>query len=134
MASITREILIDVPPDQVWEVVSDFINGPLRMAPDLVTATTDLGDNTREVTFTHGTVVRERLITLDPDTRRFVYSVYAGTPTPLHDNAVMQIFPHGDNASRFVWSRDLLPDSLAAPYAATMDQALLLFKKTLESK
>ncbi|MGW4246026.1 SRPBCC family protein [Nocardia sp. NPDC004722] len=133
MTSITREIVIDVAPSEVWAVVSDFVDGPSRMAPGLVTTSIDLGEGIREVTFAHGTVVRERLITLDHEARRFVYSVFAGTPTPLHDNAVMQVFPHGDNATRLVWSRDILPDTLATPFTATMDRGLSIFKKTIES-
>ncbi|GAB0103997.1 hypothetical protein JMUB6875_29710 [Nocardia sp. JMUB6875] len=133
MASITREILIDAAPDEVWAVVADFGEGPLRMAPGLVVASVDLGAGLREVTFANGTVVRERLITVDHEARRFVYSVIGGTAAPLHDNAVWQVFAHGDNGSRFVWSRDILPDAMAAPYAATMDQALIIVKKTIES-
>ncbi|WP_040809040.1 SRPBCC family protein [Nocardia concava] len=133
MASITREVLIDAAPGDVWAIVADFAEGPLRMAPGLVAASVDLGDGVREVTFANGIVVRERLITLDHDARRFVYSVFDGTTTPLHDNAVWQVFAHGDNGTRFVWSRDILPDTMAGPYAATMDQGLIVMKKTFES-
>ncbi|MVU80463.1 SRPBCC family protein [Nocardia sp. ET3-3] len=133
MASISREILIDAAPAQVWALVADFAEGPVRMAPGLVTGSTDLGEGLREVSFAHGTVVRERLITLDHEARRFVYSVIGGTATPLHDNAVMHVLPHGDNGTRFVWSRDILPEAMAAPFAATMDQALIVIKKTIES-
>ncbi|WP_405135874.1 SRPBCC family protein [Nocardia sp. NBC_01388] len=133
MASISREILIDASSREVWAVVADFVDGPLLMAPGLVTASTDLSDGVREVTFAHGTVVRERLITVDHEARRFVYSVVGGTVTPLHDNAVMQVYTNGDNTTRFVWSRDILPDAMATAFTATMDQALIIFKKTVES-
>ncbi|MFJ4657443.1 SRPBCC family protein [Nocardia sp. NPDC088792] len=133
MASISREILIDVAPQEVWAVVADFVEGPLRMAPGLVTAGTDMGEGVREVAFAHGTVARERLITLDNEARRLVYSVIGGSATPLHDNAVMQVYPHGDNATRLTWTRDILPDAMATPFTATMDQALIVFKKTIES-
>ncbi|WP_405485823.1 SRPBCC family protein [Nocardia sp. NBC_00511] len=132
MASIVTEIVIDVAPEQVWAVVSDFAGGPLRMAPGLVTASASTGEGTREVTFTGGTVVRERLVTLDHEIRRFVYSVYDGSTPPVHDNAVIEVSAHGDGAARVVWSRDLLPEQLAGPYTATMQQGLSLFKKTLE--
>ncbi|MFI1914019.1 SRPBCC family protein [Nocardia sp. NPDC020380] len=133
MASISREILIDVAPEDVWAVVADFVGGPLRMAPGLVTASTDLGEGVREVSFAHGTVVRERLITVDEEARRFVYSVIGGTAIPLHDNSALQVALHDDNTTRLVWTRDILPDAMATPFTATMDQALTVFKKTIES-
>ncbi|WP_327140317.1 SRPBCC family protein [Nocardia sp. NBC_01327] len=128
-----REVLIDVAPEQVWELVSDFGAGPQRMAPGFVTDSHLTGEDTREVAFLGGTIVQERRITLDDEARRLVYSVYDGTTPPEHDNSVLQVFAREDGSTRLVWSRDILPDGLAGQYTATMEQGLALFKKVLES-
>ncbi|MQY26502.1 SRPBCC family protein [Nocardia aurantia] len=131
MASITREITIDAPPDEVWAVISDFGGGPARMAPGFVAESHATGPDTRTVTFVSGTVVHERLITVDHAARRFVYAVYDGTVPLLHDNAVMQVLPAEGGGTRFVWSRDLLPDSLAGPFAASMETGSETFRQAM---
>jgi hypothetical protein len=103
------------------------------MAPGFVTGSHATGPDTRTVTFVGGTVVHERLITVDHAARRFVYSVYDGTHPPAHDNAVMQVLPADGGGTRFVWSRDLLPDVLADPYAASMETGLETFRRAMES-
>jgi hypothetical protein len=87
----------------------------------------------RVVTFADGTVLRERLIALDDELRRLVYSAIGDTMQPAHDNASMQVVPHGDGRSRFVWIHDVRPDELTIPMAAGMDHGLNIFKQALES-
>jgi len=130
MASITKEITIETSADAAWEVISDFAAGPTRMAPGFVTDTHHEADH-RHVTFADGTTARERLISLDHDARRIVYSVVGGTAQPEHDNAAMHIIADGPHRCRLRWSRDVLPDTLAEPMAAVMDQGLVVIKRTL---
>lgn len=78
-------------------------------------------------------MLRERLIALDDEPRRLVFSVIGGTLQPEHDNASMQVVPHGDGGSRFVWIHDVRPDDLAIPMGAGMDHGLSIFKQTVES-
>ncbi|MGW6619796.1 SRPBCC family protein [Nocardia sp. NPDC055002] len=133
MASVHKEILIDADPAQVWAVISDFTDGPVRMAPGFVTDSQLVEPGVRTATFADGTVVRERLIALDEQARRIAYSVIGDTMRPAHDNASMQVFSHGDGHSRFVWIHDVQPDDLAAPMGAAMDHGLTIFKQTMES-
>ncbi|MBB5918679.1 uncharacterized protein YndB with AHSA1/START domain [Nocardia transvalensis] len=133
MATVHREIVIDAPPERVWAVISDFAEGPTRMAPGFVADCRVDGPDTRVVTFANGTVVHERLVTVDEAARRFVYYVYDGTAPIEHDNASWQLHATDDGGTRFVWSRDLLPDALAEPFAASMDHGLRVIKKTMES-
>lgn len=133
MASVQKEIIIDADPADVWAIISDFTNGPVRMAPGFVTDSRLDEPDVRVVTFANGTVVRERLIALDDELRRLVFSVIGGTMQPAHDNASMQVVPHGDGRSRFVWIHDLRPDDLITPMGAGMDQGLTIFKQTVES-
>ncbi|MGW4774531.1 SRPBCC family protein [Nocardia sp. NPDC004278] len=133
MASVQKEIIIDVDPAAVWAIISDFTDGPVRMAPGFVTDSRLDEPDVRVVTFADGTVVRERLIALDDERRRFVFSIIGDTIQPAHDNASMQVVPHGDGHSRFVWIHDVRPDDLTIPMGAVMDRALSIFKQTVES-
>ncbi|NMM88216.1 MxaD family protein [Rhodococcus sp. SRB_17] len=134
MASVQKEIIIDADPADVWVVIGDFTDGPVRMAPGFVTDSRLDEPDVRIATFADGTVVRERIIALDDQTRRLAYSVIGGTMAPTHDNASMQVFPHGDGRSRFVWIHDVQPDNLAIPMGAAMEHGLSIFKQMMESR
>lgn len=133
MTSVQREIIIEADAADVWAVVGDFVDGPLRMAPGFVTDSRLDEPEVRVVTFANGSVLRERLIALDNEVRRLVFSVIGGTMQPTHDNASMQVFSEGGSRSRFVWIHDVRPDDLAFPMGAGMDRGLTIFKETLES-
>ena len=131
MASISREIVIESGAEDVWQVIGDFATGPSRMAQGFVVDTkTEAGF--RIVTFADGTVVRERLIAVDHDARRIVYSVVGGDVQPEHDNAAMQVVADGKTRCRLVWIRDVLPDALAAPMAEAMSHGIAVIKRTLD--
>ncbi|WP_043628465.1 SRPBCC family protein [Nonomuraea candida] len=132
MTSVHKEIIIDTEPAAVWAIIGDFAGGPVRMAPGFVTASRLDEPDLRVVTFADGTVLRERLIALDDELRRLVFSIVGGTMRPAHDNASMQVFPHGDGRSRFVWIHDVRPDDLAGPIGAGMEHGLSVFKQTVE--
>ncbi|HET8993163.1 MAG TPA: SRPBCC family protein [Rhodococcus sp. (in: high G+C Gram-positive bacteria)] len=134
MASVQKEIIIDTDPVDVWAVVGDFTDGPVRMAPGFVTDSVLAEPGIRIATFADGTIARERLIGIDDRTRRLAYSVIGDTMQPTHDNASMQVFAHGDGRSRFVWIHDVQPDDLADAMGAAMEHGLGVFKQTLESR
>jgi hypothetical protein len=134
MASVQKEIIIEVSAAEVWAVIGDFVEGPVRMAPGFVTDSRLDEPDVRVVTFDNGMVLRERLIALDDEARRFAFSVIGGTMQPTHDNASMQVFADGADRSRFVWIHDVQPDDLAATMGAGMDHGLSIFKQTLESR
>lgn len=134
MASVQKEIIIDADPADVWAVVSDFADGPVRMAPGFVTDSRLDEPDVRIATFADGTVARERLIALDDQSRRLAYSVIGDTMQPTHDNASMQVFAHSDGRSRFVWIHDVQPDELAIAMGAAMDHGLSIFKQTMEPR
>ncbi|WFR73536.1 SRPBCC family protein [Prescottella defluvii] len=133
MASVQKEIIIDADPAAVWAIISDFTDGPVRMAPGFVTDSRLEEPDVRVVTFADGTVARERLIAFDDERRRLVFSIIGDTMQPTHDNASMQVLPHGDGRSRFVWIHDVQPDELTIPMGAVMDHGLSLLKQTVES-
>lgn len=131
MASIRREISLETAADDVWAALRDFNQVHARVAPGFLTGL-EMKDGDRVVTFFNGLVARERLVTLDDDGRRLVYSIVEGRPT--HHNASFEVLGDGNGGSRVVWTTDLLPNELAPAIAAMMDQGLVVMKRTLESR
>jgi len=100
-----------------------------RLVPGFVTDAR-LEGRDRVVTFFNGAVVRERLVALDDDARRLVWSSVDGPYT--HYNASAQILASGDRGTVFVWIADLLPDEAAEGTRDLMDRGIAVVKQTLE--
>lgn len=130
MASIHKEFVVDATPDEVWDVLSDYGAVHERLAPGFVTDTT-LKADTRTVTFADGTIVHERLVDLDPDSRRVAYTVVGGSLHPSHHHASMQALPEEGGRTRFVWHTDVLPDELAAPIAGFVEHGAAVICRAL---
>jgi Polyketide cyclase / dehydrase and lipid transport len=130
MASIRREISIDASPDLIWAAARDVGALHTRLVPGFV-ADTRLEKDVRVVTFESGLVARERIIDVNDDDRRIVWSMIDGPLT--HHNGALQVFARGDG-SRVVWIADLLPDDLAKPVAASMEQGLTAMKRAMETQ
>lgn len=100
------------------------------MAPGFLTGLEmDKGD--RIVTFFNGMTARERLVSADDAAKRLVYCIPAGRFS--HYNASVEVQPDGDDASRVIWTIDLMPDDLAGAVGGMMDAAAKPMKKTLEA-
>ena len=128
MATIIKEIIIAAPADVVWDAVRDVSAVHERLAPGAV-LDTQMDRGARLVTFANGFVARELIVTIDDKHRRLVYASIGGRPR--HHNASMQVLPHGDGA-RVVCVTDLLPDEMAEPIRALVDERARLMKRTLE--
>jgi carbon monoxide dehydrogenase subunit G len=131
MASIHREIVIDVQAERVWEAVRDVGAPHKRLAPGFVVDAKMDGD-ARIVTFADGLVVREPIVDLDDQARRLAWAATGGRLT--HYNASMQVFADGDARSRVVWIADLLPHEFKDYVAGNIEKGLGLMKKTLEQR
>ena len=129
MASIHQGIVIEAPPERVWDAVRDVGAIHERLAPGFV-VDTKLEDGARVVTFGNGMVARELIVDLDDAARRLAWSVVGGRMT--HHNASLQIFAEEGGRSRAVWIADLLPHELGPAIAAMIAQGLEAMKKTLE--
>lgn len=128
MASIVKEIVIDVPAENAWAAVRDF--GRVHdLVPGFLVDCRLEGD-ARVVTFADGRAARELLVSTDDDSRRLVYAEPGGPF--ITRSASCQVFAAGDRRCRFVWTQDLLPDELAALVSGNMDKALPVVKQTLE--
>lgn len=132
MAAIHKEFVADATPDEVWDVLRDFGAVHERLAPGFVTDT-QLNADTRTVTFADGTVVCERLVDLDPVSRRVAYTVVGGSLHPSHHHASMQALPEEGGGTLFVWHTDVLPDALAAPIAEFVEQGATVICRALEA-
>jgi len=78
---IEHSIVIDAPPEAVWEVAGDFV-GLNRWYPPIPESRLVLGRNNevgaiRELRRGNGTTVEEKLVEYDPYNRTFTYT-YAG--------------------------------------------------------
>jgi hypothetical protein len=129
MASIHKEVLLDAPPDSVWDAVRDFGAVHTRLARGFVTDCTMDGD-ARIVTFANGTVARELLVDCDDARRRLVYAI-VGERIKQH-SASFQIVDDGAGHTRFIWTVDVLPNEIAPYIGAQMDLGMVAMKATLE--
>jgi hypothetical protein len=129
MACIRKEILIHASPEQVWAALRDWGALHERLVPGFAVDTRLDGDD-RIVTFFNGAVARERLVDLDDQARRLVWSIVDGPYT--HHNGSAQVFADGEHAARFVWIADLLPNELTASTGEMMERGTNAIKETLE--
>jgi carbon monoxide dehydrogenase subunit G len=131
MASIHREVRIDVRPQTAWTALRDVGAIHTKLAPGFVTDVR-LEDGARIVTFGNGMVARELIVDVDDASRRVAWSVVGSRMT--HHNASAQVFDDGQGGCRFVWIADLLPNEVAPAIAQMIDQGIAVIKKTLEEK
>jgi len=129
MATIRKEVTVDVPAAQVWDALRDVGNVHKRVARGFVTDCRMDGD-ARIVTFVNGAVVREPIVTIGDQDRRLVWSA-AGAGT-THYNSSAQVFPEGEHRSRIVWTSDLLPNEMAATIGGMMELGMAAIKKTFD--
>lgn len=128
MATLHKEIVIDVPPEAVWGAIRDVGALHTRLVPGFV-RDTRLEGEVRTVTFANGLVVREPIVSVDDERRRLAWTLEGGNTT--HYNGVMQVHGAG-SGSRVTWTSDLLPHAAAAAVGEMQDQGLATMKKTLE--
>jgi len=135
MASVTRETLIAARPEDVWAALQDFQAVHQRLAAGFVVDSRPDGEGARVITFFNGAVAREILVAVDDAERRLVYSVVESALGFTHYNAAARVDPAGadGDATRFVWTIDLLPDDAAAYVAPLMEQGLEAIRTTLEA-
>ena len=130
MASIRKDVVIDATPAEVWDAVRDWGALHERLVPGFATDARVEGD-ARVVTFFTGTVLRERIVTVDDEHRRLAWSIVDGPYE--HHNAAVQVLDAPDGRARFVWQADILPDEAAEQTDAMMERGTQVAKETLEA-
>ena len=111
----------------MWAAIRD-VGNTHKLFQGVVTQT-KLEPGARVVTFTNGMEVRELIVDIDDNTRRFVYSAVGGNAS--HHNASFQVFEDG-SASRVVWVTDILPDEVVAGVRPLIELGSAAMKKALE--
>src|SRR5215831_17668093 len=121
MASIRREMVLNVEREKVWDALRDVGALHTRLARGFVTDCRLDGD-ARMVTFANGLTVRELLVDVSEAEQRVSWSAVGGRLS--HHNASAQVFADGPTRSRFVWIADLLPNEIAPAIAGMIDQGM----------
>ena len=129
MASIQRDITIGIDPVRAWANLRRVHAADELFAPVLPGSTVE--GAIRTVTFANGMVVRERIVEVDENERRVVYSAL-DAPGLTYHQASMQILDDGKGRSRFVWITDLLPDEAAPAVEPLVEQGTQALKTNLE--
>src|SRR5215218_2560403 len=130
MASVRKQILIDVPALQAWAALRDWGALHERLVPGFALGA-EVDGRDRLLTFFNGAVYRERIIDVDEAARRLVWSIVDGPYE--HHNASAQVLEEAENRTLFVWIADLLPDQAAERTGGLMERALKTIKQTLEA-
>jgi len=131
MASLRKEIVLAVPADRVWSALRDFGAVHRRLAPGFVTDATMEGDDVRVITFFNGATARETLVGRDDTLRRLAYAIFGGPAS--HYAASAEVVDTGNGGCRFVWTVDVLPDTLASYIDDMMTRGAAVMKATLEA-
>ncbi len=105
--TIEHSIVINAPPEAVWEVVSDF-NGLPRWLPTIVESKIVLGKNRqegaiRELTRANGTHVQEKLIAYEPWNMTVGYTYIGGQVGATDYFPTITVMDAGDGKSKVVW-------------------------------
>jgi hypothetical protein len=130
MATIRKEITTTAKPDQVWAAIEDVGALHTRLVPGFV-VDTKLEPGARIVTFANGITVRERIVTIDDQAKRLVWSVVSERFT--HHNGSLQVFVNADGETNVVWIADLLPDEAAGMSSQIMDRGMRAMKTALDA-
>ena len=130
MTSIAVEISTAASPSAVWEAIRDIGALHTRLVPGFVVAT-ELVPGGRRVTFGNGKVVVERIVSLNDDLRRLVWTAQGGMAGLAHYNGAVQVYPREMGGSRVVWTADVLPDEAAAPIGAMMREGAIAMTTAL---
>jgi hypothetical protein len=133
MASVRHEIVIAAAPAFVWDVIRDVGAVHERLLPGRVAGTRVEGDQ-RFLTFPDGHVVRELIVAVDDEARRLAYAVVEGSRPPLrHHHAAFEVRAEGADASRLIWTTDLLPDALAGQVRVRMERGAEEMARSIEA-
>ena len=129
MATLRQDFEVPAPADAVWAALRDF-GAVHSLAAGFVTACVlEEGGAVRRITFFNGMEARERLVSLEEQARRIVYTVEGGRPT--HYNASAQVVAIDAQRCRFAWTIDLLPDALAPAIAQMMERGVQAMQASL---
>lgn len=135
MASVRKQVIVDVPVAEAWDAARDYGALHTRLAPGFVVdtqVTAEPDAPVRRVTFANGVVLDEVIVAVDDEMRRIVWRIRS--PDVAHHNGALELSALDDGRTHVVWTADVLPDALAEVYGPLMAQGLDTMKRTLERR
>lgn len=120
MASITREIPLDLSPDEAWAKIED----PARINEwftFLGNVTYDEASSSRHCSMGEATL-DELIVDVDRDRKRFVYAFLDSPFGFTQHSAAMEVVGR-DGGSTLRWTHDFKPDEVAPALQEALDGA-----------
>lgn len=130
MAAIHIETRIRAPAQQVWQALAATGDAHLAFAGVLTGCKLERED-LRVATFANGMVVKERIVSVEPQRMRIAYGVIESQF--VHHSASMQVVARGDGECDFVWIADVLPHEAAASITPLMEAGARALRGVMES-
>jgi uncharacterized protein YndB with AHSA1/START domain len=131
MAAVHVETRIRASAQQVWQALAATGEAHRAFAGVLQDCRLETED-LRVATFANGLVVKERIVSVEPERMRLAYSVVESQF--VHHSASMQVVARGDNECDFVWVADVLPHAAAASITPLMEQGAQALKGVMEKR
>ena len=130
MAAVHVETRIRASAQQVWQALAATGEAHRAFAGVLKDCRLE-SEDLRIATFANGMVVKERIVSVEPERMRFAYSVIEKF---VHHSATMQVVARGANECDFVWTADVLPHAAAASITPLMEQGAQALRTVMEQK
>lgn len=130
MAAVHIETRIRAPAQQVWQALAATGEAHLAFAGVLKGCRLERED-LRAATFANGMVVKERIVSVEPQRMRIAYSVIEQF---VHHSASMQVVARGDGECDFIWVADVLPHDAAASITPLMEAGAQALQAVMEKK
>jgi hypothetical protein len=129
MASIRREVLIDRPAAEVWQIVGrpELLH---LWFPGIVDCKVD--GKVRVITTGSGLPMPEEIVTIDSLQRRFQYRVTA--PLFRHHLGTIDVIELADDTCLVVYSTDADPDVMALVIGGASGDALEELRRQCEAR
>jgi len=125
MLHAIQVVTIDAPADAVWQMISDFEAGAkyLAMVTHCVVQGQGIGA-LRTLTYLDGSVILERLETVDPSTHRLAYTLLSDTPfgSCLTTMALRAL---GPDTAEVTWTASFQRTSLPTNEAMSLMEGML---------
>ncbi len=121
MASITREVALDLSPAEAWAKIED----PARINEwftFLGEVTYDEGTSSRQCAMGEA-MLDELIVDVDPDRKRFVYA-FLDSPFGFTQHSASMEVRDRDGGSTLVWTHDFKPDDVAPALGEALDGAV----------
>jgi hypothetical protein len=129
MASIRKEIVVDVAAESAWDALRR-VDQPHTLFTPVLTSS-NLDRDVRTVRFANGKVISERILDVDEEHRRVAYAVVEPQGMTYH-HASMEIGFAGPGRCTFLWISDFVPAEAAAALQPLIDQGADALKRNLE--